>query len=53
MGSELQYLLLEPFTADSPQTIAIMKVMAINKKVRSMLFWGLGGMLLIVCKRQL
>ena len=48
--AQRQYLRLVPLTADSPQTMAIRNVRAINQKVRSMLFWGLVGMLLFVCK---
>ena len=48
-----QYLLFEPFIAESPQTMAIRKVRAMNQKVRSMLFWGFVGLLLCFCKRQL
>ena len=53
VGAERQYLRLLPLTVDSPQTMATTNVMAMNKKVRSMLFWGIVVMLLIVCKRQL
>ena len=53
VGAERQYLRLESLTADSPQTMAIRNVMAMNQKVMSMLFCGLVGVLLFVCKRQL
>ena len=53
VGAEYQYLRLVPLIADSPQAMATRNVRAMNQKVRSMLFWGLVGMLLIVCKRQL
>jgi len=53
MSSVNQYLRLEPLIADSPQAMATRNVRAMNQKVRSMLFWGLAGLLLFVCKRQL
>ena len=52
VGAEYQYLRLVPLIADNPQIMATRNVRAMNQKVRSMLFWGLVGMLLFVCKRQ-
>ena len=53
VGAEGQNLRLVPLTADSPQIMATRNVRAMNQKARSMLFWGLVGLLLFICKRQL